>query len=71
MTLQPDPNGYLDLPKGFSYKIISKSGTPMSDGLLVPGRPDGMGTFLINILLIFFAKSFNFFHSGRLKFFAE
>ena len=46
LTLQPDPNGYLDLPKGFSYKIISKSGTPMSDGLLVPGRPDGMGTFL-------------------------
>jgi secreted PhoX family phosphatase len=46
LTLQPDPNGYLDLPKGFSYKIISKSGTPMSDGLLVPGRPDGMGTFI-------------------------
>ena len=46
VALQPDPNGYLDLPKGFSYKIISKSGTPMSDGLLVPGRPDGMGTFL-------------------------
>ena len=46
IILQSDPNGYLDLPKGFSYKIISKSGTPMSDGLLVPGRPDGMGTFL-------------------------
>ncbi len=46
VALQSDPNGYLDLPKGFSYKIISKSGTPMSDGLLVPGRPDGMGTFL-------------------------
>jgi secreted PhoX family phosphatase len=49
LVLQPDPNGYLDLPEGFSYKIISKSGTLMSDGLLVPGRPDGMGTFLDKI----------------------
>ncbi|MEO9512063.1 MAG: alkaline phosphatase PhoX [Flavobacteriaceae bacterium] len=46
LGLQPDPNGYLDLPDGFSYKIISKSGEKMSDGLFVPGRPDGMGTFL-------------------------
>ena len=41
-----DPNGYLDLPKGFEYKVISRSGQTMSDGLLVPGRPDGMGAFL-------------------------
>ncbi len=41
-----DPKGYLDLPEGFSYKIISKAGQKMSDGFLVPGRPDGMGTFL-------------------------
>ena len=45
-TLIVDPQGYLDLPEGFSYKVISKSGSPMSDGFLVPGRPDGMGTFL-------------------------
>ncbi|AWW32031.1 phosphatase [Echinicola strongylocentroti] len=44
-ALQPDPEGILNLPKGFSYKIISKAGQPMSDGLLVPGSPDGMGTF--------------------------
>ncbi len=44
--LQPDPKGYLDLPEGFSYRIISKSGETMTDGLVVPGRPDGMGTFL-------------------------
>ncbi|QNF34228.1 DUF839 domain-containing protein [Adhaeribacter swui] len=43
--LIPDPQGLLSLPQGFSYKIISKKGNPMSDGLLVPGAPDGMATF--------------------------
>ncbi len=45
IKLVPDPKGYMDLPEGFSYKIISKAGSQMSDGLLVPGRPDGMGAF--------------------------
>lgn len=39
------PNGILELPKGFSYKIIAERGSTMSDGLLLPGRGDGMGTF--------------------------
>ena len=43
--LVPDPEKYLDLPKGFSYKIISRKGDKMDDGLLVPGAPDAMGTF--------------------------
>jgi uncharacterized protein len=43
--LVPDPQGILNLPKGFSYKIISRQGNKMSDGLLVPGAPDGMATF--------------------------
>lgn len=43
--LKTDPEGYLDLPEGFVYKVISKSGTKMADGFLVPGRPDGMGAF--------------------------
>lgn len=43
--LLPDPAGLLDLPAGFSYRIISRAGQPMSDGLLVPGRPDAMATF--------------------------
>ncbi len=43
--LVPDPNGVLDLPEGFSYKVISTQGNTMTDGLLVPGKPDGMGTF--------------------------
>ncbi|MDB4435967.1 DUF839 domain-containing protein [Akkermansiaceae bacterium] len=40
-----DPAGILDLPKGFRYQIISKKGTVMSDGLKVPGMPDGMACF--------------------------
>ncbi len=43
--LLPDPQGILDLPRGFSYKIISQVGSPMDDGLLVPGKHDGMATF--------------------------
>lgn len=43
--LVPDPEKILDLPKGFSYRIISKTGTKMSDGLQVPGLPDGMACF--------------------------
>ncbi len=45
LDLIEDPEGYMDLPAGFTYKIISRSGDTMSDGLLVPARPDGMGTF--------------------------
>ena len=43
--LLPDPAGLLDLPKGFSYRIISKLGDAMSDGGTVPDRADGMGCF--------------------------
>jgi secreted PhoX family phosphatase len=35
----------LKLPKGFKFKIIAKKGSTMNDGLLLPGRGDGMGTF--------------------------
>jgi secreted PhoX family phosphatase len=43
--LLPDPNKILDLPKGFSYKVISRTGERMDDGLLVPGMHDGMAAF--------------------------
>jgi uncharacterized protein len=43
--LLPDPKGLFNLPKGFSYKIISRKGNTMSDGLFVPGAPDGMAAF--------------------------
>ena len=41
-----DPKGVLNLPEGFSYKIISKAKQIMDDGLRLPGLPDGMATFL-------------------------
>ncbi len=44
-SLVRDPEKVLDLPEGFSYKVISRSGTTMADGLLVPGLPDGMAAF--------------------------
>jgi secreted PhoX family phosphatase len=40
-----DARGLLDLPQGFGYQIISRVGEPMSDGLRVPGLPDGMHAF--------------------------
>jgi secreted PhoX family phosphatase len=43
-----DPNGLLDLPEGFSYKIISEYGTIMDDGMQVPDRADGMGCFAVS-----------------------
>jgi secreted PhoX family phosphatase len=43
--LVPDENELLDLPAGFSYKIVSRAGDPMDDGLFVPGKADGMASF--------------------------
>lgn len=40
-----DSAGILDLPRGFSYRVISRAGEVMTDGLLVPRQPDGMGAF--------------------------
>jgi hypothetical protein len=43
--LHNDPAGLLDLPEHFHYRFLSLAGTPMDDGLLVPGRHDGMAAF--------------------------
>lgn len=43
--LVPDPEGILNLPKGFSYKVIFRQGDKMSDGFFGPDYPDGMSTF--------------------------
>lgn len=40
-----DSANLLDLPAGFSYSIISRTGEPMTDGFRRPGRPDGMACF--------------------------
>ncbi|WAT17614.1 DUF839 domain-containing protein [Aurantiacibacter sp. MUD11] len=40
-----DPQGVLDLPEGFSYRVLSRLGDAMDDGGTVPDRADGMGCF--------------------------
>lgn len=44
-ALVPDPAGLLDLPPGFSYRVISRLGDVMDDGWTVPDNADGMGCF--------------------------
>jgi uncharacterized protein len=43
--LVTDPQGILDLPEGFQYRVISKMGDTMTDGTKVPTRHDGMAAF--------------------------
>ena len=43
--LVPDPAGRLDLPQGFSYRVLSESGRPDSDGLAIASKHDGMAAF--------------------------
>lgn len=40
-----DPDGLMDLPRGFSYRVLSRTGQRMDDGLFLPGAPDGMAAF--------------------------
>jgi secreted PhoX family phosphatase len=47
-SLERDPAGVLDLPRGFSYRVISSFGDRMNDGLFVPDRADGMGAFRLD-----------------------
>ena len=44
-ALVKDPQGILDLPAGFRYKIVSQSGNKMSDGTLAASNFDGMAAF--------------------------
>ena len=44
-ALVPDPAALLDLPRGFSYRVLSALGDAMTDGGTVPDRADGMGCF--------------------------
>ncbi len=44
--LVPDPDGLLDLPKGFRYRVLSHEGDPLRSGEgLVPSNHDGMAAF--------------------------
>jgi len=43
--LRRDPDRLLDLAQGLSYRVVSRWGDRMSDGLRVPGAHDGMAAF--------------------------
>ncbi len=43
-----DPDGFLDLPPGFTYQRLSETGEAMSDGFRVPASHDGMGAFAVD-----------------------
>ncbi|MGC5563539.1 PhoX family protein [Streptomyces sp. FR-108] len=44
--LLPDPDGLLDLPKGFRYRVLSREGDELRSGEgLVPSNHDGMSAF--------------------------
>ena len=44
--LVPDPDGLLDLPKGFRYQVLSREGDPLRSGEgKVPSNCDGMAAF--------------------------
>ncbi len=44
-SLKSDPKGILDLPEGFQYRVLSRVGETMNDGLPVPNNHDGMAAF--------------------------
>ena len=46
--LRKDPQALLDLPEGFTYRVISRMGDAMDDGGTVPDRADGMGCFALS-----------------------
>lgn len=59
-----DPDGLLDLPEGFSYRVLSRTGDLMPDGYKVPGKPDGMATFALEGDLIALIRNHEIGHSG-------
>ncbi|WP_404343152.1 alkaline phosphatase PhoX [Pseudoalteromonas mariniglutinosa] len=46
--LLADPHQLLDLPAGFSYRVISQLGDNMDDGFTVPDKADGMGCIALD-----------------------
>src|SRR5688572_21566218 len=43
--LARDPKGFIDLPPGFKYRILSAANEPLKSGGLVPSLHDGMAAF--------------------------
>ncbi len=62
--LKSDPNAILDLPEGFSYEILSQTGSRMPDGYKVPGKPDGMAAFDLGKNRVALIRNHEIGHSG-------
>lgn len=62
--LVTDPHRMLDLPKGFTYRVISYTGDKMSDGYKVPGKPDGMAAFDMGKGKVALVRNHEIGHSG-------
>lgn len=62
--LKPDPEGLFDLPEGFSYRVISRTGYRMGDGYKTPGAPDGMATFDLSDGKVALIRNHEIGHSG-------
>lgn len=45
--LKTDPQGVMDLPDGFTYRVVSRAGETMDDGFYVPQKADGMACFAL------------------------
>lgn len=43
--LVSDPDGILDLPRGFRYRVLSRAGDVLAGGGVVPSAHDGMAAF--------------------------
>jgi secreted PhoX family phosphatase len=43
--LAADPDGLLDLPPGFRYRVLAMEGDLLPNGMTIPSHPDGMAAF--------------------------
>lgn len=62
--LRKDPKGIFDLPKDFSYQVLSRTGDRMSDGYKVPGKPDGMAAFPVGKNRVALIRNHEIGHGG-------
>lgn len=63
--LLADPNGLIQLPKGFSYTSFSKTGDLMDDGLFVPADHDGMAAFPLDKERVILVRNHEMNHDAK------
>lgn len=52
-----DPDGIVDLPRGFRYRILSREGDPLTGGGIVPSNHDGMAAFSAGLRGIYLVRN--------------